>query len=172
MSHANVEEKLFFANNIWIINDIVIPLTNNGPIVGFYGKKSLYSQPESFYYGNFQSNKKILAQFEKELLESKNYRTHNNFSLSINKNNHLKISNYNSENVITYFACNKQGKYSLPTVIMPLNKDIEQNLKTHVLHNHLNFENIANEGELNELNSFKNWLQRYYLLFIQNLKNI
>jgi len=164
-SVANEQQnKLEFANNIWILNDIVVPFTGNGPQLNFFRLK--YSPPENYLatYGCF--SKTILSTINEKLIATtaSNQRI-KNFSLDINRA-HLaepdgQAIGFAKHNIITHFACNKQGKRSAPMVLLPRSIDLESDLSEHALSYHLHFEEIANGNELNELKSFIEWLKRY-----------
>jgi len=163
-SEEDIEaQKLVFANNIWVLNDIVIPFTGNGPQFNFFRLK--YSPPENYLATYGHLNKQILSSINEKLITSSpSTPCHSNFSLDINRRHIIDADrqqpSFSRYNIITNFACNKQGKRSAPLVLLPRYNDLEPDLASHVLYNHLHFEETTN-GDFNELKSFIQWLHRY-----------
>jgi hypothetical protein len=158
------QNKLDFANNIWILNDIVIPFTGYGPQLNFFRLK--YSPPENYLATYSSFNKTILSTINEKLIETTATNQHiKNFSLNINRSHLIEPNSqaigFSKHNIITHFACNKQGKKSAPLVLLPRSIDLDSDLSEHALSYHLHFEEIANGSELNELKSFIEWLKRF-----------
>ena len=158
------EDKLLFANNIWILNDVVIPFTGNGPQLNFFRLK--YSPPENYLASYAHLTKTILTNINEKLVKvtpTELNTPHPNFSLDISRSHIIEANcqqtTFSRYNIIAHFACNKQGKKSPALVLLPRNNELEPDLYEHALYNHLHFEEITS-GDFNELKSFAKWLHR------------
>ena len=152
------EDKLLFANNIWILNDVVIPFTGN---VSTSNLK--YSPPQNYLASYARLTKTILTNISEKLVKitpTEMTAPHRNFSLDISRS-HIIDANcqktFSRYNIITHFACNKQGKKSPPFVLLPSNIELNPDFQRHALYNHLHYEKISSD-DFNVLKSFAKWL--------------
>ena len=175
-----------FVNNIWILNEIVVPLGPNEKITSHFLKPK-YATPENDHSLYMGANKLLLSSNHEKMLKIDETHTgsdmnlvsssstslnQNNFSLDISEEHFVNtalvstaVANSKQNLLVpknyihTFYACNKQGLTSPPLIIFQRN-DLEANACKHAMAKSVCIEENSN-GELNELGAFVKWLNLF-----------
>jgi hypothetical protein len=142
-------------NNIWILNDIVIPFNNKEQNISY----DKYLQPKNFLRHYEYQMQNIIFSLSSIVNEVPTVSSHSkNFSLNpscILESNQIQFCSKN--NIITMFACNKQGRTSNSLVLIPNESTLEADFDSNALNQDFSFTEI---DTYSFLDSFTQWIHR------------
>jgi hypothetical protein len=148
-------KKTDIINNIWIVNEIVMSFNNrdkNISLDNYLKPKNYITQYKSQMQNIIFSLNSIVNDVRRSLLIQKN------FSLNpacILESNQIQCCSKN--NIITMFACNKQGRTSNSMVLIPNGNVLESDFDSNVLNQDISF---TEKDTFSFLNSITQWLYR------------